>query len=181
MSSAADSKDWTAREFASILKRCGKDSQPITDALEGRNPVTGYDEPSSVWYSSQKEHVTDWLSEMAGPGAYNRKGSGYGARHFWQYFQCPDGLIWVAEALGEDPAIVQAAAHAFCEMDGQGKRLATQCAAIRKIIPWERIAELAELREDKIISANLRSNRTVRDARKKGHAATVRARVRGVA
>ena len=94
--------------------------------------------PGDHWWSSQREHLIGWFSQLAGPGAYDRKSKNLGAKHGYNHFQCAPGLLWLAEALGEDPSIVQRAA---AEAGGIG-RPAAQCAAIRRIIPWQRIAEL---------------------------------------
>jgi hypothetical protein len=85
------------------------------------------------------EHVTRWLEEYGGPGAYKRKTSGLDGRSFWNHFLCAPGLLWVAEALREDPETVQSAADAASVKTN----VSSQCAAIRAIIPWKRIAELA--------------------------------------
>jgi hypothetical protein len=127
--------DISAHGFARILGRCS-DHYPVSDAYE-RDYL-----PGNHWWSSQREHVTGWLEELDGPGAYDRKSRGLGARHFWQHFQCAPGLLWVAEALGEDEDVVKRASE---EASGAG-RPASQCAAIRKVIPWERIEHLLEMR-----------------------------------
>lgn len=132
----ADGRDWPAVALAGIL--AGAEAHyRVSDAYE-----TGAAPGRRPWYSDQREHVVGWLRELDGPGAYGRTTRGLSARHFWQHFQCAPGLLWVAEALGEDPDLVQAAADAA---GGRG-RAAAQCAAIRRVIPWERTAELIERR-----------------------------------
>lgn len=83
-----------------------------------------------------------WLDELDGPGAYGRVSRGLGARHAYNHFQCAPGLLWIAEALGEHAQVVRDAADAA---GGEG-RPATQCAAIRRVIPWARIVELLDQR-----------------------------------
>lgn len=116
--------------------------QPITDAFErqradsrqsSRNPRT--------WYGSQKEHLHGWLAEYNGPGAYGRRDHHGDARQFYQRFQCVAGLLWLAEALGESPEVLRAA---VADIDVAGSRNASQCAAFRRRVPWERIEELLE-------------------------------------
>lgn len=126
--------DMTGKQFAEILRRL-EPHLPISDKYE-RDHL-----PGTHWWSSQREHLVGWLTELDGPGAYDRKSRGLGARHAYNHFQCAPGLLWIAEALGEDPDVVAMAAS---EAQGSG-RPASQCAAIRRTIPWERIAELAAL------------------------------------
>ena len=122
----------TGREFADILSRL-EPHLPISDEYESDHL------PGDHWWSSQREHLVGWLNELDGPGAYDRKSRGLGARHAYNHFQCAPGLLWIAEALGEDPEVVAEAATAA----GGVGRPATQCAVIRRVIPWARIAELA--------------------------------------
>ena len=127
-----EKSDWTGREFARILARLSP-HLPISDAYEAAFL------PGPAWWSSQREHLCGWFEELAGPGAFNRKSRGLGARHGYNHFQCAPGLLWLAEALGEDAEVVQQAADAA----GGVGRPATQCAAIRRVIPWQRVAQLA--------------------------------------
>lgn len=121
-----------AKEFALLLQFANA-HYPVSDHYERQHPIRG------SWWSSQQEHVTAWLNELDGPGAYNRASRGLDARHMYNHFQCAPGLLWIAEALGEEQAVVQQAAGAA---GGKG-RPATQCAAIRRVIPWARILHLA--------------------------------------
>ena len=75
-------------------------AQPITDAYEDWE--TG-GAPGVAWYSSQKEHLPCWLSEIDGPGAFNRQSRNWNAKNAYNHFQRPAGLLWLAEALGEGP------------------------------------------------------------------------------
>ena len=127
-----DDPEMTGREFARKL-RSTRSHYPISDAYE-RDHL-----PGKHWWSSQREHVTAWLDEIDGPGAYGRASRGLGARHAYVHFQCAPGLLWIAEALGEDPSVVQLASDSAA---GVG-RAGTQCAAIRRAIPWERVERLA--------------------------------------
>ncbi|MCI1889706.1 MAG: hypothetical protein LKI98_04625 [Bifidobacterium crudilactis] len=127
-----DTEEWTAKRLARVLTQLGE-HYPISDAYE-REYLLG-----PHWWSSQREHVTRWLEEYGGPGAYKRKTSGLDGRSFWNHFLCAPGLLWVAEALREDPETVQSAADAASVKTN----VSSQCAAIRAIIPWKRIAELA--------------------------------------
>jgi len=127
-------EDLTGIKLAEILAKA-LPHYPVSDAYE-RDHLPGHH-----WWSSQQEHVVAWLNEIDGPGAYGRVSRGLGARHFYTHFPCAPGLLWVAEALGEDADVVRAAARAA---GGQGRPV-TQCAAIRKVIPWSRIEQLTRL------------------------------------
>ncbi|MBD0020501.1 hypothetical protein GII33_06450 [Gordonia pseudamarae] len=108
--------------------------QPVTDRYEGRDYRT-------VWYSSQREHIAGWLAEYSGPGAYNRRTGSGSSKAFYGRFKCAPGLLWLAEALGEDPAICD---RAITAADAAGSNVASQCGAFRKIVPWSRIVELLD-------------------------------------
>ncbi|WP_216695293.1 hypothetical protein [Dietzia psychralcaliphila] len=45
----------------------------------------------------------------------------------------------MAEALGEEPEVVN---NAVAAADAAGPNFTSQCAAIRKVVPWSRIEEL---------------------------------------
>lgn len=91
------------------------------------------------WYRSQKEHLQRWLAEYNGPGAYNRKTHTGTARDFYQRFRCVAGLIWLAEALGEDREVLRSA---VADVRASGSNPSSQCAAFRRWVPWIRIEEL---------------------------------------
>jgi len=121
----------TVIEFAYVIKWL-PEHLPVSSAYEVEYL------PGQHWWSSQREHTVAWFSELAGPGAYNRKSRGLDAKHGYNHLQCAPALLWIAEALGEEPATTASAASeaAGC------KAVASQCAAIRKVIPWTRIEKL---------------------------------------
>lgn len=81
---------------------------------------------------SQKQHWIGWLSEYDGPGFYGRSNGKRDARYIYGHIQCPPMLLWLAEAAGVAGELVTAAAAAV----KPGDRVTTQCAALRRIIPW---------------------------------------------
>lgn len=127
-----DRSELTGRALARIL-RYANSNYPISDAYE-RDHLSG-----QHWWTSQREHVTAWLDQIDGAGAYNRASRGLGAQHAYTHFQCAPGLLWIAEALREESAVVQLAAERAAGIGRPG----TQCAAIRRIIPWQRIETLS--------------------------------------
>jgi hypothetical protein len=66
-----EAPEWTAKQLARILAR-RSEHYHISDDYERKYL------PGSHWWSSQREHVTRWLREYDGPGAYNRKTDGLG-------------------------------------------------------------------------------------------------------
>ncbi|WP_029211070.1 hypothetical protein [Arsenicicoccus bolidensis] len=84
----------------------------------------------------------DWLDAGLGPsvGAYGRKQGSTVPRLAYNRFQCAPGLLWLAEALGEDPDTVR---RAIAAVEAGPARGASQCRAVREVIPWERIEALA--------------------------------------
>jgi hypothetical protein len=135
MANHNNSSELTARDLSRIL-RAAEAHYTISDLYEQKHL------PGNHWWTSQQEHLVGWLDELDGPGAYNRATRGLGARHAYTHFQCAPGLLWISEALNEDRDVVQRAADAA---GGLG-RPSTQCAAIRRLIPWHRIEQLARNR-----------------------------------
>jgi len=51
----------------------------------------------------------------------------------------PAMILWIAEALGEDPQVVQAAGEKVLSVPSRSR-----AGAARKVLPWSRISELAD-------------------------------------
>jgi hypothetical protein len=82
---------------------------------------------------SQKRHWLNWLSEYASPGYYRRKASKKrDARFAYNHCQCPAMLIWLAGRVGVSARLIESAADDAVEYGNK----ASQCAAIRRHIPW---------------------------------------------
>lgn len=123
--------DWSGHDFADIMSRLNR-SYPISDRYERLYL------PGDHWWTDQQQHMVGWFSELSGPGAYGRTRPST-ARMAYNRLQCAPGLLWLSEGLGVDyPTVNRAAGLA----GGKG-RPSTQCAAIRRVIPWATIAELA--------------------------------------
>ena len=89
--------------------------------------------------------MVGWMSEMNGPGAYKRKSRGRTAKAAYNSLRCAPALVWIAEALGEDTDVVR---RAVSTAEAAGPSLSSQCGAIRKVVPWDRIEELIALRRE---------------------------------
>lgn len=75
-----------------------------------------------------------WLDAGLGAsvGAYGRKQGSTDPRLAYNRFQCAPGLLWLAEALGEDPDTVR---RAIAAVEAGPARGASQCRAVREVIP----------------------------------------------
>ena len=122
--------------FAKILKSL-QPHLPISDAYERDMPQL-----KGSWWTSQQEHMVRWFDNQnsLGSGKFTRKTPNTSSRTTYRYLRCPAAFIWMAEALGEDPATVQIAADAARAEENAAKR----SGIIRRHIPWTRIAELAQ-------------------------------------
>jgi hypothetical protein len=109
---------------------------PISDAYERDLP-----QKQGSWWTSQREHMLSWFRSQGGLGSgqYTRSAPNASARTTYNRLASAPALIWMAEALGEDAAVVQEAADAARSEPNTRKRP----GLIRKYLPWPRIEELA--------------------------------------
>ena len=89
------------------------------------------------WYKTQKEHWLGWLAEYGGSGAYGRKGgrnqdAEFAYNHIVEYRM----LLWIIEAAKVERKLVKQAKTVVDEK----KSMASNAAAIRKIVPWKVLA-----------------------------------------
>ncbi len=95
---------------------------------------------SGAWYGSQKEHWMGWLSEYDAPGAYGRETKVLrDACYSYNRIQCAPMLFWLAEALRAPESQLDKAFNAVLKAPCNG---ASQCAALRKFLPWQMVEEL---------------------------------------
>ena len=87
------------------------------------------------------------MSTRNAPGAYNRAHPSTSSKHFYNHFRCAAGLVWLAEALGEDELVLRAGVEAI---RSAGPNPSSQCAAFRRVVPWARIVELLGLQPSEI-------------------------------
>ena len=97
------------------------------------------------WYKSQKMHMVLWVDSQStkGSGNYTRSKPNASAKRMYNRFLNPGGLLWMAEALGENTETLERAAKAAAEAEQSvenGTR--ARAAAFRKVIPFERVLEL---------------------------------------
>lgn len=116
------------------------DSIPIATLMDAIRQLPA-DPPvqSGTGYETDKEHWLVWLAEYDGPGYYGRKTpQRRDARYAYNHLQNWHMLEWLIRAAGADAATnraVRAAAR-------RGTRPSEQAAAIRRVVPWERVAAM---------------------------------------
>ena len=114
----------------------------IFEYLDPFPPVTVELAPPTKRRPNQKAHMYWWFAsqQTTGRGNYSRIQGNSSAKSTYNRLQTVPGLLWIAEALGEEPEALRKAfskALLFEKANSQGR-----CAAFREVIPWERIAEL---------------------------------------
>lgn len=107
---------------------------PITTEFECLLQIRRRWSRTGVWYGSQKEHWRGWLRGYRGPGFYKRKKWDRPAEFAYTHLLCPPMVLWLGEASGVPKRKVKLAMRAALSASSS---LPAQCAAIRKVIPWE--------------------------------------------
>lgn len=84
---------------------------------------------------TEREHMVSWFgaNPTEGSGPYSRKKGNNDARTCYNRLQNAASLLWIAEAVGADSALVRRAYEAAVSCDDRCKA----CGAIRREIPWE--------------------------------------------
>ncbi len=84
---------------------------------------------------TEREHMVSWFgaNPTVGSGRYSRKRGNNDARTCYSRLQNAASLLWIAEAVGVDGALVRRAYEAAVSC-GDRRRA---CGAIRREIPWE--------------------------------------------
>lgn len=125
------------RDFVRVLERL-EQHLPISDQYELDRP-----QKTGAWWSSQQEHMVRWFGnqDSLGSGAFTREVANTSAKTTYNRLLCPAAFVWMAEALGEEPGVVQAAADAARDEPNPRKRP----GLLRRHLPWNRIASLAKL------------------------------------
>lgn len=129
--------DVDVKEFARLLARL-PEHLPISDAMEEADP-----QKNGRWWTSQREHMSSWFASQAtrGSGAFTRRAPNRSAKMTYNRLQHPEGLVWIAEALGVDPALVRKVARDALDIPRRSRS-----GFVRKHIPWSLIAQLAKSR-----------------------------------
>lgn len=133
--------DFHVNDFVGLLS-ARKAEQPMTMAFEDdwaqeRQRSTS---DSGRWRHNQKEHVLTWFASQVsrGAGAYSRQAPNTSSRTTYNRLMNPAMILWIAEALDEDPEVVQEAGEKALAVPSRSR-----AGAARKVIPWSRIVKLA--------------------------------------
>ncbi|MEW6903265.1 hypothetical protein V3M63_06655 [Trueperella pyogenes] len=130
--------DFDVRDFARILRKLPA-HLPISDSFEAADP-----QKKELWWTSQREHMVRWFEKQptTGEGKFTRKTPNYSAKKAYVNLKHTEGYIWMAEALGVDPALVQEAADKALELP-RGQRWTF---VRNNYLPWSLITEHAKFR-----------------------------------
>lgn len=124
-------------ELRAFIKPLPENCPKYTELEKAISVGVGY---SGAWYRSQKEHWLGWLSEYDTSGAYGRKTEILrDASYVYSHIQCAPMLFWLSEALGANSVQLETAFDAVVRAPRKG---ASQCAALRKTLPWSEVEKL---------------------------------------
>jgi len=85
-------------------------------------------------YNTQKAHWLGWLDSKSTTGSYQRQEKpGRGAKYVYNHIMEPKMLLWLISASGLQIELVKLAKEASLNK----KSMASSCAAIRKVVPWQ--------------------------------------------
>ncbi|MCF2707323.1 hypothetical protein I6E29_08625 [Arcanobacterium haemolyticum] len=128
--------DFNSLEMAQMFTRLPA-RPPITETYENEHP-----QKKGRWWKSQREHMVGWFRSQStrGSGQYSRNQANYSGKRAYNRLLSDSALLWINEALGADPAKVQAAADAARQEPDHRRR----CKAIRDILPWKELVPLIE-------------------------------------
>lgn len=127
--------DIDVRRFARLLAGL-PEHLPISDAMEHADP-----QKKGRWWSSQREHMSTWFASQAttGSGAFTRQAPNRSAKTTYNRLQHPEGLMWIAEALGADTTLLQRVAEEALSIPRRRRS-----GFVRTHLPWNLIADLAK-------------------------------------
>jgi hypothetical protein len=126
----------TPAQLATNIKKINYRSSTASDALlqilRDRRLM------SENSHDDQQQHWLGWLKHYNSEGYYGRKNVNVmDAKLVYNRIVCPPMVLWLAEALRvSKPLITEAFTSAL-----ERSTLASQSAAIRKVIPWEMVDE----------------------------------------
>ena len=140
MSKISKSKVMTPRGLARRIRDYPA-RPPVTTRFERVLMARKQWNTKGVWYKSQKVHWLGWLSEYDGPGFYNRQNGKRSAEFVYNHINCAPMVLWLGEVSGISKTKVSEAKRAALSARGT---LSSQCAAIRKVIPWRIIEAMVK-------------------------------------
>ena len=118
-------------------------------------PVPDICRAIGVTYDYDVQHTTLWFAAQVGTStvAYEHRTQNRSARRTYNHYRNPPALLWIATVMGESIDTLCLAAGAMKGTWDSSKSInsnyTSQCGAIRKIIPFDRIMELWRARPDR--------------------------------
>ena len=129
----AKQHDMDVLDFARAISM-RENSTPIADAYD-----LAHGQKENRWWACQREHLTVWCLYYPTDGFKGFKHKpNKSARSMYNHFRRPETLLWLAESLGEDTALLEQLAEqmVLCGDDNTAVKL------LRKQIPFDRILKL---------------------------------------
>lgn len=112
-----------------------RNSTPIADVFDAK-----YGQNQKCWWTCQREHLTVWCLHQPTNGVKGfRHQPNSSARWMYYHFRRPETLLWLAESLGEDPALLAELAEQMAQSD-----YPRNLTILRERIPFDRILELLD-------------------------------------
>ena len=84
-------------------------------------------------YHTQKAHWLGWLTKKPGAKYFRQDAPKRGAKFVYNHIMEPKMLLWLISASGLQIELVEQAKEASLNK----KSMASSCAAIRKVAPWQ--------------------------------------------
>lgn len=90
-------------------------------------------------YKTFQEQWIRWLEDYDSPGYYGRKDGKRSAHWVYQHLNNGKMIVWLNEALGENPKTIEAAIE---DMQRNGSSAQAQAKIARLHLPWDRAVRL---------------------------------------
>jgi hypothetical protein len=114
--------EYSAEWLADLIERLPTDRE-VPRGTQGYNR-----------YRTQKAHWLGWLDSKSTSGTYQRHDAPErGAKFVYNHIMEPKMLLWLISASGLQIELVEQAKEASLNK----KSMASSCAAIRKVVPWQ--------------------------------------------
>jgi len=116
----------SVESLAKIIEKLPSDKEVLTG-------TQGYNR-----YRTQKAHWLGWLDSKSTTGTYQRKDAPErDSKYVYNHIMEPKMLLWLISASGVQPELVERAK----EEASAKKSMASSCAAIRKVVPWQALEQ----------------------------------------
>jgi hypothetical protein len=126
-------KECSSSSFAGLLANISVPT-PIADSFGDRGDL-GNDYPGENQHEIQKKHIFQWFDSKGSQPAKTTYGN----------LRDPAMLLWIAESVGIDNKVIEAASNDVGGKRSSGYKIAAQAKNIQKAIPWSDIYKRIEL------------------------------------